>query len=160
MVIGFAERTQTTSESIVLSGEDIATVLIPLATLRTAEREHPMVFRLQTSSSTATVEPIGTMATSFDAIFGSRDNIDDPIEELFFLEALEDTILPLRTFIRNDFTAENTECFTIRVFPVDVPGRRELFTCNEDDVVGATNYFCEHTICIEDDDGRFGTLSN
>ena len=38
--------------------------------------------------------------------------------------------------------------------PVDVPGRRELFTCNEDDS-GAINYFCQTEICIEDDDGRF-----
>ena len=47
---------------------------------------------------------------------------------------------------------------SIRIFPVDIPGRRELFTCNED-VVGADNYFCEHTICIEDADGRFLPMS-
>ena len=55
--------------------------------------------------------------------------------------------------IRNDIIPEEIECYTIRIFPVDVPGRCELFTCNEDNA-GADSYFCEHTICIEDDDGK------
>ena len=156
MVIGFAERTQTVSESIVPPGEDIATVLIPLATLRTAEREHPMNFRLQVSSSSAIVEPIGAVVNIlYDAVFGRRENNpNDPIEELFILEALEDTIPSLIAFIRNDLRPEDEECLTIRILPVDVPGRRELFTCNEDDS-GEDKYFCQHTICIKDDDGRF-----
>ena len=70
------------------------------------------------------------------------------------MDALEDTIPPLITYIRDDRRPEDEECFTIRVLPVDVPGRRELFTCNEDDA-GAINYFCQTEICIEDDDGRF-----
>ena len=77
----------------------------------------------------------------------------------FVLEALEDTIPPLTAFIRDDLRPENEECFTIRILPVDVLGRRELFSCNDDDS-GADNYFCEHTICIEDDDGRFAILDN
>ena len=60
-------------------------------------------------------------------------------------------------FIRDDRRPEDRECFTIRIFIVDVPGRRELFTCNEDDS-GADNYFCQTEICIEDDDGKFATL--
>ena len=65
-----------------------------------------------------------------------------------------DTIQPLITFIRNDFRVEDQECFTIRVFPLDIPGRLELFACNED-VVGATNYFCLTEVSIEDDDGMY-----
>ena len=66
------------------------------------------------------------------------------------------TVQPMGTFIRNDFNPEGIECYTLRIFPVGVPGRRELFTCNEfEDGVGADNCFCEHTICIEDDDGEF-----
>ena len=72
----------------------------------------------------------------------------------FVLEALEDTIPPLTTFIRDDRRPEDEECFTISIVPVDVLGRRELFACNEDDS-GEGNYFCQHTICIMDDDGRF-----
>ena len=42
---------------------------------------------------------------------------------------------------------ENVSLYVL--FPVDVAGRRELFTCNEDGV-DADNYFCE----LEDDDGE------
>ena len=101
------------------------------------------------------MEPIGAVVNPlFDAIFGTRDNIGDPIEESFVLDPLEDTIPSRTAFIRDDRRPEDEECFTIHVIPVDVLGRRYLFTCNEDDS-GATNYFCQTEICIEDDDGRF-----
>ena len=155
MVIGFTERSLTVSEGIAPPWYDVFPLLIEVATLRTAEREHPMVFRIQEATSSAIVEPIGDAVNQlFDATFGTRDNIDDPIEELFVLEALEGIIPPRTTFIRNDLRPEDEECFTIRTFPVDIPGRRELFTCSEDDA-GESSYFCHHTICIEDDDGRF-----
>ena len=150
MIIGFTERRRTVSESMVPSGADTFSLLIGVATLRTAEREHPVNFRLQEASSSAIVEPIGAAVNPFyDATFVRSNNIDEPIEELFFLGALGDTIPPLTTFLRNDFRIEEVECFTIRLFPFDFP---ELFLCNEDGV-GATNYFCETEICIEDDDG-------
>ena len=154
MVIGFTERSRTVSESMAPPGVDTFQLLIPLSTLRRAERDHSMNFRLQVSSSTAIVEPIGQVFNPlYDAVFGTRDDVDDPIEEIFVLESLDNVIPPLTTLIRNDFRHEDRECFTIRVLPVDVPGRRELFTCNEDGF-NATNYFCEAEICIEDDDGK------
>ena len=132
MIIGFTERRRRVSEGDSLSGEDTFQLPIPLATLRTAEREHPMDNRLFGSS--AIVEPVGGVVNKlYDVIFGTRVNIDEPIEVFFVLEALDDTIPPLTAFIRDDLRLENEECFTIRVLPVDVPGRRELFTCNEDD---------------------------
>ena len=150
MIIGFSERRSTVSEG---NAEEHFRVPIGMATLRTAEREHPMNIRLQVSSSTAIVEPIGAVVNQlFDARFGSRDTIDDPIEEFFVLDALDDAVTSIITFIRDDLRPEDEECFTIRVIPVDVSGRRELFTCNEDDS-GAINYFCQTEICIEDDDG-------
>ena len=155
MVIGFTERSQTVSESMAPPGADTFHLLLPLATLRRAERDHLMNFRLQSravSSSTAIVEPIGDVVNLlYDATFGSRDNIRDPIKEFF---VLEDTISPLTTYIRNDLRPEYEECFTIGIYPGDVPGRQELFTC----YYGADNFFCQHTICIEDDDGRFATF--
>ena len=57
MIIGFTERRRTVSEGGALPGLDIFPLPIPLATLRTAEREHPMNIRLFGSS--AIVEPIG-----------------------------------------------------------------------------------------------------
>ena len=157
MVIGFTERSQTVSESMAPPGEDTFHLLLPLATLRRAERDHPMNFR-QVSISSAIVEPIGGVVNQlYDAVFGSRDNTDGPIYEFFVFEAIEDTIPPLTAFIRNDRRPEDEECFTIRIFPGDVDGRQELFICGEEDY-GADNFFCQHTICIEDDDGRFATF--
>ena len=132
---------------------DLFSLQINAASLRTAEREHPMEFRLQEFSTNATIETLIASSFVFDATFGLRENPDDPIEEARDLDPGSRTVQPLVTAIRNDLMPEDTECYTIRIFPVDVPGRRELFTCNEDGA-GAVNYFCEHTICIEDEDGE------
>ena len=141
-------------ECDVREGEDAILIDIEAATLRTAEREHPMVFRLQ-SGGTAIVDSIcdPTIIPLLDACFGNRQEHEAPIQEEFDLEHLVATIPSLRADIRDDLRPEDEECFTIRIFPVDIPGRRELFFCNEDEN-GATNFFCETTICIKDDDGR------
>ena len=160
MLIGFTERSRTVSEAMTVPGFDIFHLLIEVATLRTDRREHPMIFRILGASSSAIVEPIGGVVDPlYDATFGTRVNIGGPIEEYFVLEALEDTIPPRTAFIRDDRRPENEDCFTVRIFPVDVPGRPELFLCNEDGI-GATNYFCETDICIEDDDGKWLFRSN
>ena len=155
MIIGFTSRTVYVPENNVELGFDVWLLTIEVATVRT---EHPMILRVQGASSSAIVEPIGDVVNQlYDATFGTRNNTGDPIEEFFILEALEDTIDNRIAFIRDDRIPEDRECFTIRIFIVDVPGRRELFTCNEDDS-GADNYFCQTEICIEDDDGKFATL--
>ena len=126
-----------------------------MATLRIAEREHPMVFRLQSAGSTAIVEPGNHVQNPlFDALFGTRRTPDDPIEEEFDLGHLVGTIPPREPEIRNDLRPEEEECFTIHIVQVNVPGRLELFSCNEDDS-SSTSFFCETTICIEDNDGRY-----
>ena len=159
MIIGFTQRTQTVSESMALPGEESFPLPIHVATLRTAEREYPMYFRVQGASSSAIVEPTGAMVDPlYDATFGTRDTIRDPIEVFFVLEALQDTISPLTTFIRNDRRPEYEECFTIRIHPGDIPGNHVLFSCY-DDYYGEDNYFCEHTICIMDDDGWSATFN-
>ena len=153
MIIGFTERIRTVSEGQV-RGVDLFQLQINVTSARTAEREHPMVFRLQESVTNATIETYTSSRPVFDATFGRRENSDDPIETTRDLDPGSLTLGPtLLTTIRNDLVPEDTECFTIRIFPVDVPGRRELFECNEDSD-DADNYFCEHTICIEDDDGE------
>ena len=113
-----------------------------------------MVFRLQ-SGGTAIVEPGGSLEnTLLDAVFGTRDPSDSeaPIQEEFDLERLVAVIPSLPADIRDDKRPEDEDCFTIRIFPVDVPGRRELFDCYEDED-GVTDFFCETTICICDGDG-------
>ena len=152
MIIGFTQRFRNVSEGQV-SGVDLFQLEINVESVRTAERGHPMVFRLQEASTNATVETLIPTNPVFDATFGGRENLTDPIQENFDLEAGTRTILPLLTAIRNDLIPEVLECYSIRILPVDIPGRRELFECNEDDDM-ADNYFCVHTICIHDDDGE------
>ena len=156
MVIGFSQRVRTVCECDALEGNDLIPIDIDVATERLAEREHPMVFRLQ-SGSTAIVEPLNNVQNLlYDALFGIIVEHGDPIQEEFDLASLETIIQSRSVEIRDDLRPEGEECFTIRIFPVDVPGRHELFDCNEDED-GETNYFCEATICIADDDGRFSS---
>ena len=150
MLIGFTERIRTVSEGQEGSVDYFA-LLFTVSSLRSAEREHPMDFRLLESSTNATVETFTPASIIYDATFGQRGNLNDPIRESRDLLPGERTISPpLQTDIRNDLIPEEIECYTIRIVPVDVPGRHELFTCYEDNA-GADSYFCEHTICIKDD---------
>ena len=112
-----------------------------------------MEFRLLEGSTNATVETLTPSSEIYDATFGRRGSLNDPIETDIDLLPGQISAVVL-TFIRNDFMSEDLECYTIRIFSADIPGRRELFTCYEDSAI-ADNYFCEHTICIEDNDGMF-----
>ena len=159
MIIGFTERRRTVSEGIVPEGEDEFRLTYNVSALRTSERDHLMTIRLLEGSSTATVntrlelrDP--DVLRNNDAIFGAERKENDPIEESRQVPLGSTKLLrDLTTFIRGDFNAEDEECYTLRILPDDVPGVRELFTCNNDQA-NATNYFCEHEICIIDDDGK------
>ena len=152
MIIGFTERIRYVSEGQ-KGAVDLFQLQINVESFRTAERGHPMEFRLLEGSTNATVETLTPSSEIYDATFGRRGSLNDPIEEdIDLLPGQRSAVL--RTVIRNDFMSEDLECYTIRIFPVDVPGRRELFTCYEDSAM-ADNYFCEHTICIKDNDGMF-----
>ena len=158
MIIGFTERRRTVSEGIVPEGLDEFRLTYPVAALRTSERDHLMIFRLLEGSSTATVNTRRELQNvdvlhNNDAVFGDQREEDDPIEVSRSLPLGSTTLLQdLPTFIRADFAQEDDECYTVRVFAGDVPGVRQLFTCNSE--ANATNYFCEHEICITDDDGE------
>ena len=151
MVIGFTQRIRTVSESDAPEGEDIFTIEIPVATLRIAEKEHPMLFLLQESSSTAIVGPRGDLENNplQDAAFGNRTEHGSPIQEVFDLQPLQATIPPLTVDIRDDLRPEDEECFTIFLFNYVY---RLHWYCNEDDS-GEDNYLCQTTVCIMDDDG-------
>ena len=153
MVIGFTQRMRTVSENYTPVVPEVLPIdIIDVATQRPSEREHPMIFRVQ-SGGTAIVESDYPTNPLFDAIFGTSDQPHYPIQEEFNLGYLVTTIPPLTAQIRDDFRPENEECFAIHIIPGDVPGRKKLFDCYEDNS-HATSYFCETTICIEDDDGR------
>ena len=153
MVIGFTEETQCIPEDLI-PGVDSFPVSINLATLRVSERVYGMFFRLLAYGAATVVSFASFFATDFDARFGGQKG--DPIEEMDFLDPGEDTVRPQRTLIINDFIPEIEECFTIQISPIDVPGSKELYMCDFVDMstTPPTNYFCEHTICIKDDDGK------
>ena len=126
---------------------------IDVATLRVSEREHRMLYRVL-SSSTATVVSFEFRDNlDYDARFGAVQA--DPIVQRDQLLPGRDFITPLPTAIRNDFVLEDEECYSIRLSPIDTPGLRELFICDFVDTSSTSpmSFFCEHTICIEDDDG-------
>ena len=152
MIIGFTNRYIKVSESMVPEGDDFVTIFIELATLRTAERQHRMQYRIQEANATV-VSHAKNENPDFDARFGNREELDEPIIVEDFLNPTQDEVMSLSSDIRNDFKPEDKEYFTIRIFPLDIAGRRELFQCNETDSEDG-NYFCETTIWIWDDDGR------
>ena len=157
MVIGFTERIRTLSEGL-LPGVDEFPLEIDVATLRESEREHRMLYRVLSSGIAEVVSFDYRNNLDFDARFGAVQA--DPIEEVDRLLPLRNSILPLHTAIRNDFVPEDEECYTIQISPIDIPGLRELFMCDfvDTSLNPPMSFFCEHTICIEDDDGKINYI--
>ena len=134
-----------------MEGYDTFDIYIDIAVSRTADREYRMTFILE-QNSTAIVEPFGAIfRADYDAQFGSQYGPNSPLTIDLDLEEGENAIRPLVSYIRNDFIIEEEECFKIRIFPTDSQGS---FLCNDDDDTNATSFFCNHTICIQDDDGK------
>ena len=132
-------------------GVDLFKVDIDVHSKRYSEIVHEVQF-IVTSTKGATVEPSNVPPIpSFDALFGERVE-DHPLED--------SRILPIQSLqlgsdffvtVRNDFEAESMECFTLLILRPDVLLDRNIIVCNSDE--NATDYFCRHTLCIEDDDG-------
>ena len=148
--IGFNQRRQTVSESNGDLTSDGYYLTLLIHSTGSERRDYPVLIRVSTSNSTVEANNI-QFDTSYDALFGSRTNTYDPIEETIIIEAGE-MEHELITFIRNDFLPEGLECFTLLLSGKDTPGYRDISVCN-DDSTNSTDYFCQHTICIEDDDG-------
>ena len=52
------------------------------------------------------------------------------------------SVIPSRiTDVYNDFHPEEDECYTIGIFTTDIPGARELFSCNDDDMANNFSVF-------------------
>ena len=155
MVIGFTERIRTVSEC---AGVDLFLLEINVSSLRPSEMQYHMEFHIVESRTNATVETLVPTSNVFDATFGFREN-PYYIMETRDLPLGERTISPLlQTAIRNDIIPEETECFTIRIWPVDLSGGHVFFDCNYG-YLDVDSYFCEHTICIEDNDGRWLSIA-
>ena len=141
MKIGFTSPSQTVSESTAL-------LTIEIVSNRLSELEHTFDILYQDISSVAVVGPLDNRSTEFDALYGYR--INQSIQQDGSLPAGQNST-SLQILIHNDPSPEQQECFTIRIVPMDVSSG---FSCNE---LGPS-YFCEHAICIEDDDGKFKCL--
>ena len=159
MVIGFTERRWTVSENQV-PGEDEFQIPINVSNFRVSETEHWMLYRVLSSGTADVVSFEFTVNLDFDARFGSIQA--DPIEQRDQLPPGNDSMNPLQTAIRNDFVPEDEECYSIQIYPIDIPGLRELFMCDFVDTSSTPpmSFFCEHTICIEDDDGKLHTYES
>lgn len=152
MVIGFTERSQTVSESDVFPDADSLLLFLSVTTLRVSEREYGIVYRLLSSGTANVISFDSGEHSDFDAVFDFMMN--NSIHDFLFPGESE-----IRPEIRivNDPLPEEEECFSIQIAPVDIPGLRELFQCDYVDwsTRPPTNYSCQHTICIKDDDGIF-----
>ena len=155
MVIGFTQRMQSISESDGPEGANSFPLEIGVHSLRHSEIDYEVLFRVL-SNSNATVEAVNLQfQIQFDAQFGITDSKQDPIvDSRFLLAGSLELASPLIVSIINDFNPEDLiKCFTIRIVSPDIVGDRDIFTCNEG--FDAVDYFCLHTVCIFDDDGKF-----
>ena len=150
MLLGFGERRQTVSEAQAPPGEDRFTIDILITSLRTSEIDYEVGVR-SVIEGQPIIEPVDMILNPmFDGLFGTREM--NTINNLVFVEILniDTTMLPiLQVTIRNDNTPEDEECFDLSIFPVNPAPMIDNFECN---FVG-DEFLCEHTICIEDDDG-------
>ena len=146
MFIGFTGRKQTLSEGEA-QPEEIIPITVNVSTNRISELNYNVYFRYQDVTSSAIVEPLSSNESiEYDALFGERLDSNKPIEELQEIEAGR-TSTSIQLLIFNDLIPEEEECFTLRIIPADSLHPE----CNEH----GDSFFCEHTICIMDDDGKY-----
>ena len=155
MIVGFTERSRTVSESAVAPGDSQYRLDLELASLRVSERGYTIIIRHNERHSTAVVESLVLGENTFsDALFGVRGHSHDQLEDQVLLEPGQTTLQRVSASIIQDFRIELEECFTLQLYFSETPDAREpLVTCNAGN--SSTNFFCEHTICIEDDDGKY-----
>ena len=150
MILGFNESRQTISEAEAPPEEEFINVEVLITSLRRSEIAYPFGVR-SVIEGQPIIEPVGDIQNPmFDGQFGIREQ--GTINNLVFLEVLtvNTTMLPaLLVIIRDDILPEDEECFELSIFPVNPPEGVENFMCN----TAGDGFFCEHTICIEDDDG-------
>ena len=166
MIIGFTERNIIIPESGTLFDHnydidvfyfyhyeyyeysDEKPKFIEVASERTSEISHTVVFNIQESTDTVMIGTFQQNEASFDVLFGEILNTDGHIQQTVELTPGEDVIILLVKIV-HDLDHEDQECFTINISPTN----DNDIICNDDE--NATNYFCSLTICIDDNDGKF-----
>ena len=154
MVIGFEERYLTVRESDA-PGFDLFIIPITVFSKITSEEEYRVQFRIQQGiSNDPAIARVGADPSpnlfDFDALFGTENN--NVLRDSRVLLPSQTMILIFASIV-DDFVPEGEECFTIRIGSTDTPGLRTVFNCSLDDKL-SDNFFCQLTICIEDDDGK------
>ena len=152
MIIGFTQRRQTVSESDAAPGVDTLFLFLGVNSSRISELDYVVQFHVLETGN-ATVEAFNVQfQPRFDALFGTTEAANNPIEDSRVLWAGTQELSEIVTIIVNDFAPEDPiECYEIRIFSLDIM-THILFTCNEDEA-DPVDFFCIHTICIKDDDG-------
>ena len=89
----------------------------------------------------------GLIPCDADVKFGQTE-----LEEAYLIRSGQTNTTLLSVNIINDFLVEEEECFTLQLFP---HSSEDNFTCSDDNE-DSEDYFCHHTICIQDDDDPNG----
>ena len=142
--------------------ETLGTIIIEVHSNITSEVEYTIGFRHIRQGAVATVETADFIDpifdNDFDATFGDRPNPNNPPDPLETTRLLQvghlEPVRPLRTTVFSDVRPEGDECYVINIFIIDTVtgGGRVNYDCNDNDA-NPGDFFCDHTICILDDDG-------
>ena len=155
MIIGFRTGMTIRNETLGIFNIDVHSKI-------TSEVEYTIGFRHIRVGAVATVETDDILDPifdeDFDAKFGDRpnpNNAGDPLETTRILQVGRlEPWRPLTTVVFSDIRPEEDECFTISIFIIDsvTGGGSVNYDCNENEN-NPDDFFCEHIICILDDDG-------
>ena len=150
MTIGFSERRMTVSEGEY--GYNFIRIEIDILASRISELEYETIVQLLEPKKDAIVVPFDEMADQgFDALFGFETIPGGSLIEVVYWPAIAySTLSTAFALVVNDIIIEDEECFTLSVSSSNILGEN---VCNDGER-DETFYFCEHTICIEDNDGK------
>ena len=131
--------------------------LFNVISFQTSQVVHTITFSV-TGQRTAEVvaEDQAFSIANWDAAFGHRSEenpSDPPFVEANLTPGSLMLAQDLSLTIHNDFNAEKTESFTMKITPRDIgSGVFECYDDTEEPILG--NFFCFHTFYIVDNDGN------
>ena len=128
--------------------EEFISITVNVSKNRISEINYTVYIQYQDVISRAIVEPLSSNDVEYDALFGERLDSNKPIEELQEIRPGQNST-SIHLKILNDLIPEEEECFTLRIL-LEYVLFGDLPECNENG-----DFFCEHTICIIDDDGKY-----
>ena len=129
--------------------EELISITVHVSTNKISELNYNVYFRYQDVISSAIVEPLSSNDVEYDALFGEQLDSNEPIQELQEIRPGQNST-SIELMIFNDLIPEEEECFTLQIQAID-PSLMSPPKCNEN----GDSFFCEHTICIIDDDGKY-----